>query len=239
MSYSTLLDIVQRAADELAGVTRPTVVVASSDPIARQLYAHANAAGRDLMRLHEWTALHTTTTIATVNGTSTYSLASDYDRMIVDTLWNRTNKQIGIGPDSPVINRFLNESGTASVGIHPRFRLAGTSLVIWPTPTSVQTLVYEYASNKWARSSLSVAQIEFLTDTDTSVFDPDLLKAEIKWRYMAGKGFYADALKDEAMAMRDLKIAGDIGGTVLDMGPDNDDDRFIGLDNVKDASWSL
>jgi hypothetical protein len=45
------------------------------------------------------------------------------------------------------------------------------------------------------------------------------MKAEIKWRFMAGKGMYADALKDEAMAMRALKIAGDIGGTTLQMQP--------------------
>jgi hypothetical protein len=45
------------------------------------------------------------------------------------------------------------------------------------------------------------------------------MKAEIKWRFMAGKGMYADALKDEAMATRTLKIAGDIGGTTLQMQP--------------------
>lgn len=239
MSYSTLLDIIQRAADELAGVTRPTAIVASSDSVARQFYAHANAAGRDLLGSHPWTALHTLGTITTANGTSTYALASDYDRMLVDTVWNRSNKRMAHGPDSPEINRFLNESGTTSVGIYPRFRLAGTSIVIWPTPTSVQTLVYEYVSKNWARSAVNAAQSEFLADTDTSIFDPDQLKVEIKWRYMAAKGYYADALKAEAMDMRDLEIAGDIGGTVLNMAQPEGDEEFISTGNVPDGSWPL
>jgi hypothetical protein len=97
MAFSTVLEIINRAADEI-GLSRKTAVVGSSDNETRQLLAHANAAGRDLMRAHDWGALQTLGTITTANGTATYDLASDYDRMIADTAWDRTTTWQVAGP---------------------------------------------------------------------------------------------------------------------------------------------
>jgi hypothetical protein len=242
MSFSTLIEIVNRVADEI-GLSRKTAVVSSTDNETRQLLAHANATGRDLMRAHDWGALQSLGTITTANGTSDYSLASDYDRMIADTAWDRTTTWQVAGPDSVQLNRALRE-GILTGGSQKRFRLTGTTLNITPTPTAIETIVYEYVSKKWAQSyddefnpTVATPQLEFLDDSYTTVFDPDLVKAEIKWRFMAGKGMYADALKDEAMSMRALKIAGDIGGTTLQMQPASPRE-FISLDNVPDGSWA-
>lgn len=237
MALSTLLQIIERVADELV-LDRPTAVVASSIQQDRTLLAAANAAGRALMRAHTWGALQSLGTVTTADGTSTYALADDYDRMIADTGWDRTNDWMMVGPDSPQINRYLNESGVAQTGTRKRFRLQGDNIVIWPTPTAVETLVYEYISENWARSSGGTAQAEFAADTDTTVFDPDLLKAEIKWRFMAGRGFYAEGLKMEADQLRDAKISADLGGTILSMAPDPGA-QFIELENVADGGWSL
>lgn len=236
MAYSSLLEIVKRAEDEL-GLPRSTAVASSVDPQTIQLFAAANAAGRDLMRAHDWSFLQTVGTIATVNGTSSYALASAYDRMVNDTQWDRTNHWRMVGPDTPQANRELIESNLVQVGVNTRFRILGSNLSIFPTPTGVKTLVYEYVSNKWALSSGSVAQTEFLADTDTSYFDPDLLKAQIKWRFMSSKGMYADGLKSEAEDIRDLKIAADLGGTVLSMEPDRAP-PFLSLNNVPDGNFS-
>lgn len=243
MAFSTILEIVNRAADEL-GLSRKTIVVASTENETRQLLAAANAAGRDLMRCHDWGALQTLGTITTADGTSSYALASDYDRMIADTAWNRSTDWQMVGPDTVQLNRALLE-GVAQIGARNRFRLTGTAVSVYPTPTAVETLVYEYVSKKWAQSyddelnpTVATAQLEFLADSYTSVFDPDLMKAEIKWRFMAGKGLFADGLKDDALSIRDLKIAGDIGGTVLSMVPEISPD-FISRDNIPDGSWDL
>lgn len=243
MAFSTILEIVTRACDEL-GLSRPTIVVASTRIQDRQMLAAANAAGRDLMRAHDWGALQTLGTITTANGTATYALASDYDRMIADTAWNQTTDWQLAGPDSVQLNRALRE-GIIGVGSRSRFRLVGTNVNITPTPTAIQTIVYEYVSKKWAQSyddelnpTVSTPQLEFLDDTYTSVFDPDLMKQEIKWRYMTGKGMYADALRDEATGTRDLKIAGDIGGTILKMEP-SAPREFISLDNIPDQGIGL
>lgn len=236
MALSTLLEIITRVADEI-GLSRPAALVASSSPEVRQLLAAANAAGRDLMRVHDWGALQTLGTITTADGTASYALATDYDRMISDTTWDRTNDQRIAGPDTVQLNRALLE-GIAQVGATKRFRLVGANVSIHPTPTAVETLVYEYVSKKWALSAALVAQVEFLADDDTAVFDPDLMKAEIKWRFMAGKGLFADGLKEQADSIRDLRVAADIGGTVLSMVPDNSPD-FINRNNIPDGSWDI
>lgn len=237
MAFATLAEIASRAADELV-IARPSAYVGNSTPDARRLLACANAAGRDLMRSHQWGALQSLGTITTANGTSSYALAEDYDRMIQDTGWDRTNDWMMVGPDNPQINRYLNESGVAQTGPRKRFRLQGSNIVIWPTPTEVETLVYEYVSNKWALASGGTAQVEFLADTDTTVFDPDLMRAEIKWRYLAATGMAFDDLRAEAMAIRDSRIAAELGGTTITMSPEPGS-QFIELENLPDSSWSL
>ncbi len=237
MAFQTLAEIANRAADELS-IARPSAYVGGATPDGRLLLACANGAGRDLMRSHEWGALQSLGTITTANGTSSYALATDYDRMISDTGWDRTNDWMMVGPDTPQINRYLNESGVAQTGVRKRFRLQGTNIVIWPTPTTVETLVYEYVSNKWAVDSGSTAQVEFTADNNTTKFDPDLMRAEIKWRYLSAKGMAFDDLKTEAMILRDQKMAADLGGTTLSMSPEPAD-QFIELDNLPDNSWTL
>lgn len=237
MGLSTLAEIADRAADELV-IARPGTYVSSIVPAARRLLACANAAGRDLMRAHDWGALQALGTVTTAIGTASYPLATDYDRMISDTGWDRSNDWMMVGPDSPQINRYLNESAAAHVGPRKRFRLQGPNIVIFPTPTAIETLVYEYVSNKWARSSVGAAQLEFVADTDTTVFDPDLMRAEIKWRYLAATGMAFDDLRADAMGIRDSRIGADLGGTTLNMSP-TPGAQFLELDNLPDSSWSL
>src|SRR5262245_4873742 len=136
MTLSTLLEIGNRASDELS-LAQQSAYVGGIAPDARTLLACANAAGRDLMRAHEWGALQALGTITTADGTATYPLASDFDRMISDTGWDRTNDWMMVGPDSPQINRTLNESGVTQTGVRKRFRLQGTNVVIFPTPAAV------------------------------------------------------------------------------------------------------
>ena len=237
MALSSLLDIITRVADELS-LDRPSAVVAATAQQTRTLFACAQDAGRSLLRAHEWGALQTVGTITTVNGTASYALASNYDRMVPDTGWNRTGDTMLQGPDSPQVDRYLQESGVAQTSTRQRFRLKGSNVTIWPTPTSAETLVYEYVSNKWALSSGGTAQIEFLADTDTSYFDPNLMKAEIKWRFIKARGLDAQALYKEAEELREQRIASDIGGAKLSMAP-SPSSQFVELDNLADGNWSL
>lgn len=237
MALSSLLDIVARAADEL-GLDRPSVVYASSVPQVRQFLAAAQAAGRELMQAHEWGGLISTGTVSTSDGTSTYAVASDFDRLVSDTFWDSTNAWMLVGPDTPQVSASLNYSSTAQTSARKRFLLRGSNMVIWPTPTATETLKYAYVSNKWALSSGGTAQTEFQADTDTTVFFPQLMVRAVKWKFMAAKGMDTSGLETEYRQLLDQRIAADLGGSKLNMAPDPGE-QFIALDNIAEANWSL
>jgi hypothetical protein len=236
MALSTLIDVVQRTADEL-GLPRPTSV-AGNDHLARQLHALANAAGLDLVRSHDWGVLQSLAAITTQEGVFDYDPPADFHRMVADTHWDRSNDRRMSGPDTPQMDRWRRESGVAANGTRRTFRRVGGKIRIFPTPTATgEELVYEYVSKNWARSATAVAQEEMAADTDTCVFAKDLMIKSVKWRFMAAKGLYADALRDEFNELRDLEIAADVGGTTLTMAPPGGDGP-IGL-GVPDGDWSL
>jgi hypothetical protein len=239
MALSSLLDIVNRAQDEL-GLVRSGAVAASTDPQARQLFALANAAGRAIARRHAWGDLITLATITTVGGTSDYAVPGDFDRLVPQTHWDRSSKlRIG-GPDTPQADRFRRESTPTTPSLHRIFRQIGsTAIRVFPTPAaSGQTLVYEYVSKKWARGAGGAAQLEFSADADISVFNPDLMVRELKWRFRAAKGFSADAEKAESDDLVKQLIAADTGMPTL-CAASHAGLRLLGAGNIPDSGYGL
>lgn len=243
MALSTLLEIVTRACDELS-LPRPTTVISSTDPQVRTFLAHAQAAGRDLMRVHDWGNLVSYGTCSTTSSQYVYLLtscnASDFDRLIADSMWDTDGNRFVNGPDNIQTEQGLREGNAAAASISFRFRLAGnTAIRIWPTPSSSVNLVFPYISNKWARSSSGTALTEFASDTDTTIFDADLMKAEIKWRFLAGKGMNADAARMEAVMMRSQRVASDIGGSMLNLTPGSYSAGSWYDPQYAEANWDL
>lgn len=238
---SSVKEIVQRACDELT-LPRPTAVIGASDPQARQLLALLHQEGRYLMKggikKHNWSFLRTLYTFPTVASTSTYAVPSDFDRMIDDTFWDQTNNTKVMGPDVPAVDRWRQQSVSGSVGIHKNFRVVGSNVQLYPTPDAVATMGYEYISTKWARSNASVAQSEFLADTDTSLFDPYLLILGLKWRFLAAKGLEASAAKLEYDDYYESTVAGDSAGETLRLDGSGMGAQFISLDNVPDSGYA-
>jgi len=231
------LAIVNQAQDEL-GQTRSSSL-AATDAGTRQFLALANAHGRYLMKKHTWSAIQALATITLANGTEDYAVASDFDRFIDDTQWDRTNAWELIGPISPQFDRFRRETLGATLGPRRAIRLLGTTIRVSPTPTANgDVLVYEYISNKWARSSGGTPQTTITGDSDTTVFDDQLMVLGIKYRYRHGKGYEADSFKDEHDDYYDLCKSSDIGVGVINMNPESLPE-FITLDNIPDTGYGV
>jgi hypothetical protein len=236
MALNTLLEIVRRAAGEM-GIPRPSTVAGNTDLQAQQLFDFANAIGADLLEHYPWTALQTLGTITTVSGQSDYDLPEDFQGFISDTGWDRTNQWRLIGPDTPQADRAIRESGVVDP-VYRRFRRIGDVIRINPTPSAGgETLVYEYVSKNWARSSADAAQEEFAADTDTTIWPGRLLVDGIKMKFMAAKGMYADPLRDEYEARRDRLVASDLGTGKLNMG--GECDSPLSDPGITDGNWSL
>lgn len=181
----SLLTIVRNAADRL-GLARPTTVINSLDPNAVTLLAMAQEEGKTLARRHEWQVLTTEHTFSTANGTSSYSLPSDFDRILKETVFNRTSRRRMMGDLTP--QQWQETQASLVTMVNPAFRIRGGAFLISPTPSATETVAYEYISTKWCESSGGTDQTEWTADTDTGRLSEDIMTLGIIWRYRKAKG---------------------------------------------------
>lgn len=186
----TLLSIVQDAADRL-GLTRPGTVITSNDPTAMTLLGLAQEEGKDLLKRHTWQALQSEHTFSTANGTESYALPSGFDAIIKDTVFNRTRRRRMYGDLTP--EQWQETKSSLVTMVNPAFRIRASLFYISPTPTSIETVAYEYLSVNWCESAGGDGQPRWEADTDVGVLDEELMTLGLKWRWKKSKGLdYAE-----------------------------------------------
>ena len=215
----TLLTICQNVAD-FTGFERPTTVIDNTDPIARQLLAFAQREGKQLMRTHAWPILLKEHTFSTSSGTAAYSLPSDFDRLVNETVYNRSENDAFSGPLTPSEYQLLNH-GTASSGTTEKFRLKVASnalkFEIDPTPSSTQTIGFEYVSNFFCQSSGGSGKAAWSVDTDTGILDETLIELGLTWRFRQAHGLdYAEDYRQYQLEIRQA-ISRQGGSPILSM----------------------
>lgn len=181
----TLLTIARNAADRI-GITRPTSVINSTDPNTVTLLGLAQEEGKTLARRHEWQVLQTEHTFSTANGTSSYSLPSDMDRILKETVFNRTRRRRMLGDLTP--QQWQETQASLVTMVNPAFRIRGGAFLISPTPTATETIAYEYITNNWCQSSGGTGQTEWTADTDTGKLSEDIMTLGVIWRWRKSKG---------------------------------------------------
>lgn len=184
----SLLTMIQGACDELT-LPRPTVVVAATDEQVRQLLRIAQVEGRSLAKRHGWQALSTEqsfTTTATAVQVTASAIPSDLAWIVPETMWNRTLKRRVYGPIDK--QEWQETQGTSITQVNPAFRIRGNTILITPTPTTGQSIFYEYISTKWCQSSGGTPAAAWAADTDTGRLDENIMSLGIIWRFRAAKG---------------------------------------------------
>jgi hypothetical protein len=198
----TLQTVVNNASERL-GLGSRTTVVASTDENAVQLLALAQEEGKTLARRHEWQVLQTEYTFPTVASTASYALPSDFDRILKETVFNRTRRRRVLGDLTP--DQWQQTQASLVTMVNPAFRIRGNLFLISPTPSTVETIAYEYISKKWCQSNASVGQVEWLADTDTGLLDEELMTLGLIWRYRKSKGLdYGDDMNTYEMEVAKL-----------------------------------
>ncbi|MGI9414500.1 MAG: hypothetical protein ACR2PM_12570 [Hyphomicrobiales bacterium] len=195
----TLLTICNNVVDQV-GTDELSTVVNNSERSARRLLALANRGGK-LLAQKRWSVLIKEATITTADGTASYAVESDFKAIVADTVWDRTNYWKMRGGLSPVEWQIRKSAIVATTSVRKTFRVKPDSnakkIFIDPTPTAVETLVYEYYSNNWCQSSGGSGQAAWAADTDTGILDEDLLELDLLWRYRGVLGLpYIDERKD-------------------------------------------
>lgn len=235
----TLLSLIRDVCDD-TGIARPSTVIGSTDLTARRLLRLANKGGELLAQRAPWTLLQREHTFSLVSGTAAYALPSDYDRLIDDTLWDRTQYWALRGPLSASEWQVV-KSGVAASGPRLRWRIKGSSATRFyldPTPgadNNGDTVVIEYLSTSWCQSSGGTGQSAWAADTDTGVLPESLLALDLTWRWKESKGdAYAEA-KLEFETACDRRIAQDGGAPTLCLA--QTPLPFLGNGNVPDTGF--
>jgi hypothetical protein len=234
----SLLTIVQNAARRL-GITAPSVVISSSDQNVIKLLGLSNQGGRELARRANWQALTKEKTFTSLAQESqTGAIPADFDRVVNDTLFNRTRKRKVLGPLTPQQWQ-LQKSVVASV-VTDSFRIRGNAILILPSPSAGDTYAYEYLSSYWVDTDQDGTgdATAWAADDDTSLVDEELLTLDLVWRFLKANGLdYAEAFNTfEAQAQQ--IVARDGAKTLISLAGDYDGDRAR-YPGVQEGSWSL
>jgi hypothetical protein len=242
----TLLTIVQAAFDEI-GFPRPSSVVGSTDQLARQSFALLNRTGKELAREHDWKALVREHSFSTVASTSDYALPSDFDHFVNDSGWNRSDKEPLIGPLSAQHWQVIKSGLLGSGAYGQRWRVKRSTsgviankFVLDPTPTAVETVVFEYVSNSWSADTAGTSgQAAFAADTDIPLLPEHLLIMGLIWRLLKAKGLeYGDALSEYQSSLQ-REMARDGGAPKLSLGGRGAGVSLLSSRNVPDTGFGV
>jgi hypothetical protein len=133
-------------------------------------------------------------------------------------MWSRTETEEATGPLNEQEWQMLK--GTDAVTeLIPEWRLEyaqGNPTLVFLTEPGVQTIYFEYRSRNWIvdTSSSSTSNIWTL-DTERAILDEELIRTELKWRWLKAKGSdYAVDFQD-SQTQYDVSKDSDKGGSKI------------------------
>jgi len=179
----------------------------------------------------EQTEIGTTLTF----GQTQYDLPPDYETITDRTQWDKTKHWEMLGPEDAQQWQWL-KSGYISTGPRVRWRILGQYFNIWPMMNTQEYLGYEYRSKGWAESSTGQVKNSFTADTDTTIFDDQIMILGTKLRYWQIKGFDTTALQQEYDRYLNVAKANDKGAPNLSFAP-YPSKVLIGYANIPDTGY--
>ena len=238
-----LRDIINAVEDE-ARLERSNIIVGSQESQSRKLLSLANRAGREILRAHDWTFLIKEHNFDTVQGQEEYDLPADFQRLIINTVWEKDQFWPVRGSLSPQEWQFIKNSAVGSGLVNRRYRIkrgvseAKKKFVIDATPGADGiSLVFEYVTKNWIVGDDGVTEKNsFTNDFDVSIFDPDLMISNILLRWQMASNLATTTAQEYGVMLRKL-ISNDRPAPVINLAGDKGGFRLLGLDNVPDTGY--
>lgn len=193
MSYQTLSDCVTQVMKSL-GLVPPNSIVGSADATANQMVALATEVGQQLTTEHDWQMLDREMTLVTVIGQTEYTLPLDFDRFYSDASWNHTTRLPAVGSLTQQEWQMLKARQLAGTTFTMLYIVTDGKIVLYDTPSSVQTIVLPYRSNGWVRKADASYSNEVLANDDIILFDSLLFRTALRIAWMNAKQFDTSAL---------------------------------------------
>ena len=235
----TLLTMINEAQDVLS-LPRSSVAITSTDSAVRQLVSLANEEGRSLSRHPHWAWEAITkekTFTATATTTQTGAIESDFDRIINDTMMNRSAQRRVTGPLTP--EEWQAQQALTTQLLTDAYRIRGGDLLLIPTPTAGDTYAYEYLSKNWCETSGGAGNSSWQNDSDVGVLREDLMLLGIIWRYRKAKGYdYAEEFRTYQTEVEQA-IMRDGGKRIIDFSFDDSLIRSSRRPAVIEGGWNV
>lgn len=236
MAFDTVANVVSDAAIQLGLVSEAiTDPYASTDDNIRRLLQSLKQLGQDLLRDHDWSHLTKEHTFSTVNGTANYDLPTHFARFVPGTAWNRTQGLELGGPMSP--QQWQMAKAQTATSSFQSFRIWQDDLWIYPTPSSAETVAYEYVSKLWVMATASSAPDKEhpTVSTDVLWFDRQLLVWGLRLYHRRDEGFPSEVEQNGFDAALAAAQGGDGASPTLSLtGPRLRSLRSV---SVPDSGW--
>ena len=199
--------------------TNPTYFMVTGAGIPQDCFITA-ASGATVTLAQAATA--TDTTVSLTFSQVLFAMPTGFDHQIDRTHWDKSKHWEMLGPSTPQQREWLR-SGYISTGPRIRYSYMGGYFMIWPPLGSTESLSLEYVSKYWvlatAPTLLTPTKQAFTVDTDTCIFPDVVMRALIKYKYFAVKGFDVADYKAQYEQQRDIAKANDGGSMTLSMNP--------------------
>ena len=168
-----------------------------------------------------------------------YDLPSDFDRQISRTQWDRSDHRLMYGNKSAQHWQWL-KGGIVTSAPYYKYRLIGTRMQITPIPTSRLILANNYISNRWVTvtGGTSPTLTAFATDTDTCIFNDDLMVNGIKMHFQKQNGLEYAATLVEFNRSLSYSKGQDTPAENLSLAPEQQD-LLISTLNLPDGGYGL
>lgn len=235
----SLLTICTDALNEVGLTEVPTFIIGNNNATARLVLSFARREGKILAKRRRWTNLQYTHEFTTVDGVDKYDVPADFDYLIPQTEWNRTNYWRQRGPATPQTWERL-VSGIVVLAQRNWFRINQGKWQIYPAGTSTPlTLAYQYMSKYWVDTDADGLgdAADWQGDADTALVDEELITMGVIWRIKNrfGEAYEEDFNRYERQTR--LAEARDGGQQLLNMLVPN----VVGPDvvNVPDGNWNV
>ena len=206
----TLLTICQSVA-RTSKVAVPATIIGNVGLEATRLLEAIRETTQDLLKRIDWEELQGEATITTAASTQGYSLPSDYERITDTTAWNVSRRREMVGVMSPSEWQDLQNRTASGSSLTDRYRIRGGQFLVYPIPSSVESLIYEYIQNTPIESSAAAAQKDWEADADVPRIDAYLVELGTKWRFrkVNGMPYQEDLNQYNEIA---LQLKGNDGG---------------------------
>lgn len=211
--------IINRVAIEV-GLNADQDPVSSNGETYVQLKGLLDSCGQELVNLHDWQELRNVLSFTTSSADSgTYELPDDFDHMINQTGWDRSNNFPVGGPLSAQTWTYLEGRDLVSQTIYASFRLVDNKLDLFPQPPPDGLEVsFEYISRNWVQENTTEDRRDIVEQgSDYVLYDPLLMIRFLKLKYLWAKGLPSQGAAIEFDTMLEARKAKSTGAQVLNV----------------------